>query len=435
MMKIARTMATPQRLSNYNPRQVSHKITRRPFLYRIIMISLSLYLLALALVSFGSFAHSALTRAKLEELLFDLREEDLRIVRWDASEHTAQRQSAGGCDSLSAALDVIIDSSESHKVKAIAAEYATFCITDNPEHRQILSKKGPSIYKAVADLIASNNNKASAMASHLVYIASFANADNHSGFFKAGAVAKLSVVIQDSVKEKSDIIPFQVMWAAAALQNLAASYCNTENNGRCFWEWPRKGDDIALSEESLPMLSSGEAVRKEIVEDPQLIEILVEYACEGPVQGEMSDQNPFPGENAKLGRHELSHNIVAWAATGALKNIALEPSAKSRVEIGLPCYCRMARSADWLEENKGSGLMHHLRRDDPCWFSDEEDLNGPLCMDRAFLDAEGYTCTDYGSATKEECKATDAAGVPASVACCGCRGGDWEETDDSGDEL
>jgi hypothetical protein len=264
------------------------------------MISLSLYLLALALVSFGSPAHAALTRAKLEELLFDLREEDLRIVRWDASEHTAQRQYAGGCDSLSAALDVIIDSNESHKIKAIAAEYATFCITDNPEHRQIFSKKGPSIYNAVTDLIASNNSKASAMASHLVYIASFANADNHAGFFKAGAVAKLSAVIQDSVKEKSDIVPFQVMWAAAALQNLAASYCNTENNGRCFWEWPRKGDHIALSKESLPMISSGEAVRKEIVEDPQLIEILVEYACEGPVQGEMSDQNPFPGENAIL---------------------------------------------------------------------------------------------------------------------------------------
>ena len=400
------------------------------------MISISLYLGALALVYFGSPVESRLTRANLEDLLADVRDEDYRIVRWDASEHTAERQFAGACDSLSAALDVIVDDAESHKLKAVAAEYATFCITDNPTNRQVLAKKGPQIYKAVTDLIASKHHKTSAMASHLVYIASFANADNHAGFYEAGAVAKLSAVIHDSVKEKTSIIPFQVMWAAAALQNLAASYCNTKSNGRCFWEWPKKGDNVVLGKESLPMVSSGEAVRKEIVKDPLLIELLVEYACEGPVQGEMDEQNPFPGENARLGPHELSHNIVAWAATGALKNIALEPSAKTRVEIALPCVCRMARSADWLEENKGSSLMHHLRRNDPCWFSDEEDLDGPLCIDHAFLDAEGYTCTDYGSASDEECKATDAAGVPASVACCGCKGGDWEDDDDdSGDEL
>lgn len=423
-------------LHNQNtPCQTKSKNHKKSSLYRIIMIAISLYLLALALIIFGSPVESALTRANLEDLLSDVRGDDYRIVRWDASEHTAQRQSAGGCDSLSAALDVIIASTESQKVKAIAAEYATFCITDSPTHRQTLSKKGPQIYKAVTDLIASKHHKASAMASHLVYIASFANADNHAGFLKAGAVAKLSAIIHDSVKEKSSIIPFQVMWAASALQNMAASYCSTENNGRCFWEWPKKGGDVVLGKESLPMVSSGEAVRKEIVKDPQLIELLVEYACEGPVQGDMDAQNPFPGENARMGPHELSHNIVAWAAAGALKNIALDPSAKSRVEVGLPCFCRMARSADWLEENKGSSVIHHLRRDDPCWFSDEEDLNGPLCMDHVFLDAEGYTCTDYGSATDEECKATDAAGVTASVACCGCNGGDWEETDDIGDEL
>lgn len=399
------------------------------------MISVSVYLLTLFLASFGSPVVSTLSRANLENLLADVRGDDYRIVRWDASEHTAERQSAGACDSLPDALDRIIDNAESHEVKAIATEYATFCITDNPTQRQKLASKGPQIYEAIAELIGSTHHKASAAASHLVYIASFANADNHSGFLKAGVVAKLSAVIQDSVKEKSNIIPYQVMWAAAALQNLAASYCNTENNGRCYWEWPKKGDDVVLSEDSLPMVSGGEAARKQMVNDPQLIETLVEYACEGPVQGDMNAQNPFPGENAKLGIHEMSHNIVAWAATGALKNIALEPSAKSRLETGLPCFCRMARSPDWLEENKGSGLMHHIRRDDPCWFSDEEDLNGPLCIDRAFLDAEGYTCTDYGGASDEECKATDAAGVPAGVACCGCNGGDWEETDDMGDEL
>jgi len=61
-------------------------------------------------------------------------------------------------------------------------------------------------------------------------------------------------------------------------------------------------------------------------------------ACLGPVQGEMSSKKPFPGENAHMGRDDASPNVLAWAAAGALKNLALEPKAKVLLESTMPCF-------------------------------------------------------------------------------------------------
>jgi len=89
----------------------------------------------------------------------------------------------------------------------------------------------------------------------------------------------------------------------------------------------------------------------------------------------------------------------------------------------------MAKSKDWLEENKGQGAIHHLRPADPCWFKDDTNglKDGDLCVDDEFVDEEGYVCADYGEATKQECLAMDVKReVSANQACCGCGGGQRE---------
>jgi hypothetical protein len=427
------------------PRSRSHRQSRSHF-YRLVAylptskastyIVTMILLFVLLLSSFGNnpVVGATLTRTELEGLVQDVRGDDTRIMRWDASEHTAKRQAEGGCDSLPAALDLLTAKSvlsADEEVKALACEYATFCITDNPVHRAKLASHGQEIHSAIVKLVTSENPQTSAMASHLIYIATFSNAENHQEFFAAGAVAQLSSVLQNGAKEDSKITPVQIMWAAAALQNLAASYCDTKDDGRCYWFWPKSRDHVVLTKESVSMISSGSSVREAILQNLDLIQVLNDYVCHGAVEGEKSDENPFPGDNAETGKHEVSANLIAWAAAGALKNIALEPKAREYIEPALPCLCDLAQSPDWLEENKGNRAIAYLRRDDPCWHEDD----GSICVDHPFYDEAGYTCTDYGEATEEECTTVDRLGVSANDACCGCGGGDSDEENDDGDEL
>jgi len=374
--------------------------------------------LLLAVIFLTSNAEPTLSVEQLESLVNDIKGDDVRLMRWDATKYTHKRQSHGGCDHLPTALNTIIQSKDD-KTQRLACEYATFCITDNPKERAILAQT-QGIHQAVTNLVSSKDAQVSAMASHLIYIGSFANADNHQGFVKAGAVKALAAVCKQTKP-----LAVQAMYAAAALQNLAASYCDTEDDGRCYWYWTEKKDHVVIEEDSLPLVSDGTRVRQEMLRDQDLVDILKKMACMGPVQGEMSSKNPFPGENAHMGRDDASPNVLAWAATGALKNLALEPKAKVLLESTMPCFCRLSHSSDWLEENKGEGVLHHMRRTDPCWF-ENDDHTGKLCIDKHFLDIEGYTCEDYDDASEEECEQVDKAGTKAESACCACGGGDRE---------
>jgi hypothetical protein len=49
-----------------------------------------------------------------------------------------------------------------------------------------------------------------------------------------------------------------------------------------------------------------------------------------------------------------------------------------------------------------------------------------LCVDHVFVDAEGYTCADYGDASAEECAKANAIHVTPNQTCCGCGGGERE---------
>ena len=156
----------------------------------------------------------------------------------------------------------------------------------------------------------------------------------------------------------------------------------------------------------------------------------MQMACTGPVHGQASDTNVFPGENDVLGRDETNPHLIAWAATGALKNLALDPTSKLQLEPALPCMCHLQTSPDWLEGLKSRDLLHFMRRGDPCWFRQKQGL---LCIDQDFLDDEGYHCGEYEDATSQECQAKDVhTGVSATQSCCACGGGtSYTESDEN----
>jgi hypothetical protein len=308
-----------------------------------MVLAFSTFFVLLYLFASSTFLGTAADGTKLSSeqllnLLNDVRGDDERLMRWHAKSYTRKRQHEGGCDDLPKALDVILDYGRSAATttttrpssqKTIdvtnAMEYTTFCVTDNPQNRAIFSQHDGSMHKAIVDLLVpptvdndddgNNMKSASAVAAHVIYIASFANAENQQGFFQAGAVKSLSEVI---LNESSS--PLQTMWACAALQNMLASYCDTEGNGRCSWKWVDGWERDASNppqlvvSKKMTVVSDGQPIREVVRDDKALISRLVDLASRGPVKGKMSNENPYVGDNAKAGIHDNSPNIVAWAA-------------------------------------------------------------------------------------------------------------------------
>lgn len=373
--------------------------------------------------------------AELKFLVAQLKGGDKRLLRHDAPEHThGARNKEGTCDKLHHSLSILVDeeSYASDDTKYLICELATLCITDHPIYRNEFASVD-KIHDNVINLVASMNPKVSAKAAHLMYIATFGNSLNHQLFVSKGAIPALSAIVKNYQSAA-----LQVMYALAALQNLAASYCEfnfhdeetkvpASSAESCSWGWRLNQEHIGMIlEDEDVLISDGSVARQRISADTDLMAIVKELVCEGPVEGEPSEDNIFPGLNAiSTGRDDRNLAIVPWAATGLLKNLALEPAAKSAVEKSLDCLCYMAESPDWLESSKAQATLYHLRREkDPCWF-DAENEDRLDCIDKNFLD-DGYsTCEDFSNAISEDCdnRMDLFTGVTARQACCECGGG------------
>ena len=142
----------------------------------------------------------ALTTAELESLVTSLKGDENRLFRWNASPTTAERQETD-CSKLTEAAKLLFDSDVSVEDKAHVAEYATFCITDNPKNRATFGDV-EGVHKVVIDLVANEDVKLSYLACHLIYIATYANEKNHQAFIKDGAVEALGKVILDDDASK-----------------------------------------------------------------------------------------------------------------------------------------------------------------------------------------------------------------------------------------
>jgi hypothetical protein len=459
-------------------------------------VSLSILLASLTLdrvtAKAVAAASATVTIASLKESILQLRSGDERLFPWDVSEETAKEQEVVCPKTLFDTITILCTpfpaeaTPESRRdtleLKALAATLTALCLSDHPKNRALLSSNHPQVFESVVQLIKTSEHVSSAdqedrmdisgvvsAAAHLIWASVYGNAVNHAGFEQAGAVAALSPIIVKSYSVNNpgqplSLPPVSIMWAAAALQNLAASYCGqavvTANGSpqeaaggdptdpRCHWDWVKDEathvNELQIAPDSGSLVIDAAPVRLAMLSISNLVENLLEWSCTGPVHGEPTDENPFVGESAQYGTTDEHHeNLLPWAAAGAIKNLALEPAARPIIDAELSCFCWLLQSPDWLEANKGEGVVHHLRPTNPCWFQGDsehehdEDAEVPmvgqyLCVDTAhFVDHDQQTCEDFTS--PEDCEhAVDVAtGIKAAEACCSCGGGRIDTTSES----
>lgn len=200
----------------------------------------------------------------LEELHKELRGGDDRLIRPSPTKETAEAQTEL-CPFMISSLVETVKSSTDIKVRGEAAEVLALCTTENPANRADvgLANNG-EVFEAISDLFKSGRTiwdstkgadgkmrlsdkvgerkrgkvtKAFAQAAEAIWILSYNNENNQKGFFNAGIVDVLMGTIKFCPVSfsRDGVCSEAVMWMLAALQNLAASYCDSDN-GSCEWE-------------------------------------------------------------------------------------------------------------------------------------------------------------------------------------------------------
>jgi len=371
--------------------------------------------------------------------------DDVRLIRYDASDETASRQRSQTCDDgLLEAFNVLTEFSSSQtNEKVVAAQLITLCSTNNPVNRAKLQTKGSEkVYEGlvsmlklplenVDDIMA---QRAAAAAGEAIWITSFNNEPNQKGFHKAGVVPALSkLLLSPSCK---DTCHYALMWSAAAVGNLAANYCDTDT-GHCHYDWDIDDDEIPYlgTIEESPTAIDNENIRVQFIKTPGIVRRLIDLACTGPVkQKHQHSKYPWP-TRAEVSKDEDFKSIIPWAATGALRNLILSPEYPDSVADDVTCFCEFIMSPDWLEYEKAEDSLYRLG------LSAEEYC--PLPFDEYCEDFDGWISTDGKNCVDYE---TDAlcieygdvfdkdGNMSANKACCICGGGIIEE-DDAGSEL
>lgn len=269
----------------------------------------------------------------------------------------------------------MVDISLPNLARAKAAEAVTLLVTDHPANRARIGGT-PGVIEALVGLADRAWRNALAYdsgcleeqtqaaflaceaACEALWILAFNSPANHAAILRTRAIAVLASIVTARDMLGLSTPPRAALWAAAALQNLAASYCD----GVCRWQWERgEAGKLTIVGGGGLTVDSDEA-RRRIAAQPGLVDSLVRYACEGPVPKVDGGGAPWPSKADVDSRDRPS--VVPWAAAGALKNLALstasaQPILNSRDAAG--CLCRLSRSGDWLESSKASAALYFLQ--------------------------------------------------------------------------
>jgi hypothetical protein len=321
-----------------------------------------------------------------------LRAGDRRMVRPSPSTITGRRREEPHVRSrIVAVLGELKDRATTHGVdvslpplaRAKAAEAVTLLVTDHPSNRALIGST-PGVLAALVELVdrawrdavAHDANVATLQTDHMfeaaeaaaeaIWILAFNSPPNHAALLELGAVETLGALVTARDVHGVATPARAAMWAAAALQNLAASYCATPD-GRCTWWWD--GPRLVPRGGRASLTVDAEAARQRITAAPQLVAALVRYACEGPVgahdPGHDHDESASPWPSKAVVESRTAPSVVPWAAAGALKNLALSDvgaAAVLRRADAAACLCALAWSSrDWLESSKARAALEHLQ--------------------------------------------------------------------------
>jgi hypothetical protein len=165
------------------------------------------------------------------------------------------------------------------------------------------------VHQIIVNLTGSSDSYLSAMACHVIYIASFAII-THS--FTGGAVSHLADLVRaantnTTVNTRSD--NGRTDHVAAAMAKYGGELCATVSDGRCYWDWTTTASDSNANSKwryqgSLPLLIDGSKVRYEMLSDGALVERLVQLTCQD--RQERSQDNPFRASMLSLVNDDFS---------------------------------------------------------------------------------------------------------------------------------
>ncbi|KAL1524270.1 hypothetical protein AB1Y20_019173 [Prymnesium parvum] len=264
------------------------------------------------------------------ELAEYLRAGDHRLVRPSPSGLTAARQREPAVlGLLGAVMQELIDQNVTavcdcddaaeQSSHARAASVLHLLTTDNPANRALVGSTPDALaglVSLVAESVGCNNSAASPSwqaaeeAAEAIWILSFNHRGNHDTLLQLGAAEALAApVLTPQAPSRAK------MWAAAALQNLAASYCAT-SDGRCSWRWSDDHTVLAAQEQ---LVIDSEPARLRIGAVPGLLRGLVDLTTVTSA----GTERVLPSKATTSERRAVG--IAAWAAAGALKNLALSP--------------------------------------------------------------------------------------------------------------
>jgi hypothetical protein len=250
------------------------------------------------------------------------------MVRPSPSDETWQHQRSEACGvDLERAYKVLVTEKTNTQALIDAVTVVSLCTTNNGTNRAKLTTSVKGVPEAIVSML-SLEPAAIAAAGECIWISSFNSPENYNAFVKAGAVDALSNILTSTKPCEGKSCHHAKMWSAAALQNLAATYC--EGGGYCDWEWVarQEGDKIAdgqhvrynvgLSKSAKPK-ADPTPVREQILNNKALLTYVTQQICD---MG--SDADFHPADRMWPSRanvpDDIDHpDIAPWAYLGLIK--------------------------------------------------------------------------------------------------------------------
>jgi hypothetical protein len=271
-------------------------------------------------------------------------------------------------------MDFLLVSSEGRSIDDIINDklkiikILTLCSSENPTFRQKIGiYKDGKVLKEVISMI-DEGDKAAAIAGEAIWIFSFNNLHNHNYFVDNGAIPKMSeIIVTKGKNDKDHNAILAVMWVAAALQNLAASYCDTDS-GHCWWEFDDNEDGGLYLHDDSPLVTDGTKAAKEIIKsglrndngddgENELINIMKSLACREPMT---EDDRMWPSL-ATIDDEITDSRITSWAIVGILKNLSMYSASVHATLSSEDCLCSLTESEDWLVSSFVFRVLHFGR--------------------------------------------------------------------------
>jgi hypothetical protein len=328
-----------------------------------------------------------------------LRAGDYRLVR-DRPHDGSYQRTGVFCDVLDALILTLRDSPDD-QIKHSAADAIATCLIHRPENQDVAGVN-PDFHEAVVDYLREEPH----MAAQIIWAAVENNHLNLEGFIVFGAIGELFRVMQYYENSVAS------MWAAAALMNMATSYCGL-STGPCQWRRDETGNLQPLGEIEV----DGLAARLHIIGLEGIWDLLLDQVCSSAAFEDV-EGIIFPSK-ARIPVDGIG--LSPWAVAGLIKALALRKSSHDELEATVPCLCILSKSDDPLERRNAWEALNNLDRDGACH---SEDPRLGVCIDMPFETLDRIRCSDFNSAADCVKYSKDEAGLSSKEACCICGGGD-----------